>query len=228
MRAELRAAPDKRVGVQSGNRMTLSDRELTRRLRAADVDAAEALVKTYGAQAYRLAMRITRSEADAEEVVQDALWIVVRKIETFRGDAMLGTWIYRITANAAYSKLRSRGRRQRELSWDDLLPGSQPSSGGDPTRQTELRMALTAAIDELRAVDRTVIVLHDVDGMSLPDIAATLHLTLPAVKARVHRAHQRLRRRLGDDQTETSTGTHDTVTERAARAASASYRAASA
>ena len=228
MRAELRAAPDKRVRVLSANGMKLSGRELTRRLRAADVDAAEALVKTYGAQAYRLAVRITRSEADAEEVVQEALWIVVRKIETFRGDATLGTWIYRITANAAYDKLRSRGRRQREVSWDDLPPDSQPSSGGDPALQTELGMKLTAAIDELRAVDRTVIVLHDVDGMSLPDIAATLHLTLPAVKARVHRAHERLRRRLGDDLAEMSTAAHDTVTERAARAASASYRAASA
>ena len=79
-----------------------------KRLREAGADAAEALVSTYGARVYRLAVRITGSEADAEEVVQDALWTVVRRVELFRGDAALGTRIYLITANAAYDKLRRR------------------------------------------------------------------------------------------------------------------------
>jgi RNA polymerase sigma-70 factor (ECF subfamily) len=223
---ELKAVPGK-----------LSDRDLVKRLREADADAAEALVSTYGARVYRLAVRITGSEADAEEVVQDALWTVVRRVEMFRGDAAFGTWIYRITANAAYEKLRRRGRRQHEVSWDDLPPAFddekrhlQPvdnwsEKGGDPAVQTELRTVLTAAIDELRAVDRTVFVLHDVDGMSSLDIAVTLDLTVPAVKSRVHRARLFLRRRLGDYLGDISTGA--ALTERAARAASASYRAAS-
>ena len=197
MSGELRAAPDK-----------LSDRDLVKRLREADPDAAEALVNTYGARVYRLAVRITGSEADAEEVVQDALWTVVRRVEMFRGDAALGTWIYRITANAAYEKLRRRGRGQHEVSWDDLPPAFddekrhlQPvdnwsEKGRDPAVQTELRTVLTAAIDELRAVDRTVFVLHDVDGRSNPDIAATLDLTVGAVKSRVRRARLLLRRQL--------------------------------
>jgi RNA polymerase sigma-70 factor (ECF subfamily) len=226
MSGEPRAAPDK-----------FSDRDLVKRLREADADAAEALVNTYGARVYRLAVRITGSEADAEEVVQDALWTVVRRVEMFRGDAALGTWIYRITANAAYEKLRRRGRGPRAVSWDDLPPAFndekrhlQPvdnwsEKGGDPAMQTELRTVLTAAIDELRAVDRTVFVLHDVDGMSSPEIAATLDLTVPAVKSRVHRARLFLRRRLGDYLGEISTGA--ALTERAARTASASYRAAS-
>ncbi len=78
--------------------------------------------------------------------------------------------------------------------------------GRDPAVQTELRTVLTAAIDELRAVDRTVFVLHDVDGMSSPDIAVTLDLTVPAVKSRVHRARLLLRRRLRDYLGEISTG----------------------
>jgi RNA polymerase sigma-70 factor (ECF subfamily) len=207
MSGELRAAPDERMGIRPGNGLTLSDRELTRRLRAADADAAETLVNTYGARAHRLAVRITGSEADAEEVVQDALWTVVRKVEAFKGDAALGTWIYRITANAAYNQLRRRGRRQREVSWDDLPPDLQPASGDDPARQTELRTVLTAAIDELGAVDRTVVVLHDVDGMSHLDIAATLNLSVPAVKARVRRVHLLLRRRLHDYLEDVSKGT---------------------
>jgi len=204
---ELRAAPDERMGIRPGNGLTLSDRELTRRLRAADADAAETLVNTYGARAHRLAVRITGSEADAEEVVQDALWTVVRKVEAFKGDAALGTWIYRITVNAAYNQLRHRGRQQREVSWDDLLPDLQPASGDDPARQTELRTVLTAAIDELGAADRTVVVLHDVDGMSILDIAATLGLSVPAVKARVRRVHLLLRRRLCEYAEDVSKGT---------------------
>jgi RNA polymerase sigma-70 factor (ECF subfamily) len=61
---------------------------LVKRLREAGADAAEALVSTYGARAYRLALRITGTEADAEDVVRDALWTVVRRVEMFRGDAM--------------------------------------------------------------------------------------------------------------------------------------------
>ncbi len=105
------------------NGLRLSDAELVERLREGDADATETLIDTYGAQAHRLAVHITGSEADAEEVVQDALWTVVRRVEMFRGDAALGTWIYRITANAAYEKLRRRGRGQREVSWDDLPTG---------------------------------------------------------------------------------------------------------
>jgi len=210
MRGEMTAAPGK-----------LSDRDLAKRLREADADAAEALVNTYGARVYRLAVRITGSEEDAEEVVQDALWTVVRRVEMFRGDATLGTWIYRITANAAYEKLRRRARGPRAASWDHLQPGDNWSEkGDDPAVQSELRTLLTAAIDQLRAVDRAVFVLHDVDGMASLDIAATLDLTVSAVKSRVHRARLFLRRRLGDYR-------NDTVTEGAAPAASASYRAAS-
>src|SRR5216684_2616832 len=200
------------------NGLRLSDAELVERLREGDADATETLIDTYGAQAHRLAVHITGSEADAEEVVQDALWTVVRRVEMFRGDAALGTWIHRITANAAYEKLRRRGRRQREVSWDDLSPalddekrhlqavGDWSGKGGDPAVQTELRTLLTAAIDELRAEYRTVFVLHDMDGMSNPDIAATLDLTVPAVKSRVHRARLLLRRRLRDYLGEISTG----------------------
>ena len=213
-----------RARIANGSKV--SDMELLKRLRETDADAAEALVNTYGARAYRLAVRITGNEADAEEVVQDALWTVVRRVEMFRGDAALGTWIYRITANAAYEQLRRRGRRQREISWDDLPPtfddeecrlqpvDDRSQKGGDPAAQIELRTVLTAAIDELRAVHRTVFVLHDVDGMSNPDIAATLDLTVPAVKSRVHRARLLLRRRLRDYLEDISTGTSSGVAPR--------------
>ena len=98
------------------------DAPLVAQLRRADTGAAEALVGAYGDRVYRLAIRITGNASDAEEVVQDALWTASRKIDTFRGAAAFGSWVYRITANAAYEKLRRRRRTRHEVSWEDLVP----------------------------------------------------------------------------------------------------------
>jgi DNA-directed RNA polymerase specialized sigma24 family protein len=86
------------------------DAALVAQLRRADTGAAEALVGAYGDRVYRLAIRITGNASDAEEVMQDALWTASRKIDSFQGAAAFGSWVYRITANAAYQKLRGRRR----------------------------------------------------------------------------------------------------------------------
>ncbi|PYO55689.1 MAG: RNA polymerase subunit sigma-70, partial [Candidatus Rokuibacteriota bacterium] len=100
-----------------GPRRVDRDRALVEALRRREPTAADRLVATYGDRAYRLATRITRSAEDAEEVVQDAFWSVIRQIDTFRGESALGSWLYRIVANAAYQKLR--GRPRAELSLDE-------------------------------------------------------------------------------------------------------------
>src|SRR5438105_5992493 len=97
------------------------DAALVAQLRRADAGAAEALVGAYGDRVYRLAIRITGNASDAEEVVQDALWTVVRKIDSFRGESAFGSWLYRIVANAAYQKVRAQ-RRRAAISLDDVLP----------------------------------------------------------------------------------------------------------
>jgi len=179
-------------------------------LRREDPDAAERLLDRYGDRVYRLAVRITGSNEDAEEVTQDALWTVARKIGTFKGESAFGSWIYRIAANAAYQKLRTRKSRARELLLDDLLPAFdddgrhfEPMDDWSPrvdeqTLQGELRSVLEAAIDALPADYRTALVLHDVEGVSNPDIAATLGISLPAVKSRVHRSRLFVRKRLAE------------------------------
>src|SRR5262245_6074706 len=91
-------------------------------LRRREATAVEQLVETYGDPAYRLAMRITGNEQDAEEAVQDAFWSVARSIDTFRGESLLGSWIYRITANAAYQKLRKVAHRRDEFPLYQVLP----------------------------------------------------------------------------------------------------------
>jgi RNA polymerase sigma-70 factor (ECF subfamily) len=189
------------------------DLDLLEALRLQEPTAAERLVATYGERAYRLATSITGNGQDAEEVVQDAFWTVVRKIDTFRGESAFGSWLYRIVANGAYQKLRGRQSRGRDLSLDEVLPSFDArghhvgpiddwsASADDPSIQTELRMALTSAIDELPPVARTVLVLRDVEGLSNLEIAEALGLSVPIVKARVHRARLFLRKQLGDAMT---------------------------
>jgi len=184
------------------------DAALVEALRRGDEAASELLLETYGDRVYRLAIRITGNEQDAEEVAQDALWTAARKIETFKGESAFGSWVYRITANTAYQKLRGRRSRRNEVLWDDLQPvfdnhrrHSQPvvdwsGKAEEPALQTELRTVLTTAINELPADYRTAFLMHDVEGLSNPEIAETLHLSLPAVKSRVHRSRLFLRERL--------------------------------
>src|SRR5256712_12245446 len=186
------------------------DLDLLEAFRLHEPTAAERLVTTYGERAYRLATSITGSEQDAEEVVQDAFWAVVRKIDTFRGESAFGSWLYRIVANAAYQKLRGQRSRGRDLSLDEVLPSFDAWGGhvspmadwsarvDDPAVQTELRAALTSAINELPPASRTVLVLRDVEGQSTLAIAEALGLSVTAVKSRVHRARLFLRKQLGE------------------------------
>jgi RNA polymerase sigma-70 factor, ECF subfamily len=199
----------------------MADVDLLEALRRREPTAPEQLVTTYGDRAYRLATSITGNGQDAEEVVQDAFWAVVREIDGFRGESAFGSWLYRIAANAAYQKLRTRQSRRHDLSWDDVMPVFDEGGShavpladwaprvNDSSVQTELRMALTAAIDELPAAYRTALVLRDVQGLSNAEIADILGLNIPVVKTRVHRARLFLRKQLGDAMTslDATTGT---------------------
>ena len=189
------------------------DRDLVEGLRLHEATAAERLVATYGDRAYRLARGITGNAEDAEEVVQDVFWTVVRKIDTFRGESAFGSWLYRIVANAAYQKVRGRQSRRAEVSLDDVLPlfdergqhvapmADWSSRVDDHAVQIDLRMALTSAIDKLPADYRTAVLLRDVEGLSHLQIAEVLSLSVPTVKSRVHRARLFLRKELGDTMT---------------------------
>jgi RNA polymerase sigma-70 factor (ECF subfamily) len=185
------------------------DAELLEALRRRDPTAAECLVSAFGDRAYRLAIAITDNRPDAEEAVQDAFWSVVRNVATFRGDAALGSWVYRITANAANRKRRSGARRRDEMSLDEILPffhdhghHAAPIADWstvihDPAVQTELRSVLASALEELPDQYRTVIILHEVEGLSMAEVADCLDVTVPTAKSRAHRARLLLRLRLG-------------------------------
>ena len=187
-----------------------ADAELVEALRREEPDAAERLVERYGDRVYRLAMRITGLKEDAEEAAQDALWTAARKVSMFKGESAFGSWIYRITANAAYQKLRTRRQKSAEIALEDVLPALdgegrhfEPMDDwsnrvDEQALQGELRSVLQKAIDGLPADYRTALVLHDVEGLSNPDIAEALNISLPAVKSRVHRSRLFVRKQLAD------------------------------
>jgi RNA polymerase sigma-70 factor (ECF subfamily) len=184
------------------------DATLLAALRAQSPEATEMLVETYGDRVYRLTYRITGSNEDAEEATQDALWTAARKIDSFKGESQFGSWLYRIAANAAYQKLRTRRAKAREIALDDVLPTLdadgvhfEPMDDWTPRVDDnvvngELRDVLESAIAELPPDYRTALVMHDVEGMPNPDIAETLGISLPAVKSRIHRSRLFVRKKL--------------------------------
>lgn len=186
------------------------DAGLVEALRREDPEAPELLVERFGDRVYRLALRITGSNEDAEEAAQDALWTAARKIQMFKGESAFGSWLYRITANAAYQKLRSRRSKAAEIAIDDVLPAFDDAGRhfepmddwsnrvDEKALQGELRRALADAIGALPPDYRTALVLHDVEGLSNPDIAEALGISLPAVKSRVHRSRLFVRKRLAE------------------------------
>jgi RNA polymerase sigma-70 factor, ECF subfamily len=184
------------------------DWRLVDALRRHDATAAERLVAAFGDRAYRLAIGITGNRQDAEDAVQDALWNVVRKIDTFRGRSSFRSWIYRITANAAYQKRRSGAHRHNGITLVDVAPRfdedgrhADPMTDwstklADPAIQREMRDALASALDELPPRYRAAIVLRDVEGLSTAEVADALGIMVGTAKTRAHRARLLLRKRL--------------------------------
>ena len=168
------------------------DADLVAALRRHEPGAAETLLARYGTLLYRVAVRITRSVPDAEDVVQDSVWAAVSRIQSFRGAAAFGSWLYRIATNAAYEVCR---RRRTELVQPTAPVPDRSAADAHPV-QAELRDVLAAAIGGLPADHGEVFRLHAVEGLSNSEMAQALGLSVPAVKSRLHRSRRYLRARL--------------------------------
>jgi RNA polymerase sigma-70 factor, ECF subfamily len=189
----------------------ISDTVLVERLRGGDTVALERLIGRYASRIYRVARGITRTESDAEEVVQDVFLTLARKIDRFDGRAALGTWIYRVTTNAALIKRRGK-RAQLEVSLDEYLPTFGEDGHRDGERSylladwsqspetdlldDEARAVLRSGIDQLPEPYRAVLILRDVEELSNDEVAAILGESMASVKSRLHRARMALRERL--------------------------------
>ena len=182
------------------------DQQLIGQLQRRETGAADALATIYGPMIHQLAFRYMKSWEDAEEVAQDVMMKVVRRIDAFRGDSALSSWIYRITFNTAMSRLRNSKHsrplevRQADLAKDDSLePFEIPDWSGlgdDAVMRAEMRKALASALTELPAVYRAPVVLRDIQGLSTQEASKVLNVKTQTLKSRLHRGRMMLRERL--------------------------------
>ncbi|HEU5257296.1 MAG TPA: sigma-70 family RNA polymerase sigma factor [Vicinamibacterales bacterium] len=184
------------------------DRRLVARLQARDEAAVHELAERYGPRIYQLALRQMKNPEDAEEVTQDVLLKVYRKIGAFRGDSALSSWIYRITFNTAMSRLRTskleRAAQHRERTRDEQDEGHQtrvqPADWShmpdEELLRAQLRRAVMAAIQDLPEIYREPVVLRDIEGLTTEEASTRLHVKDQTLKSRLHRGRLLLRERL--------------------------------
>lgn len=181
---------------------------LIERLKAGDQAALEAIFNLYSGKLYNVAHRILGAAADTEEVIQDVFWTVYRKAKSFQGNSQFSTWLYRLTVNAALGKIR-RSKRNKEVEYEEFLPKFQDDGHhmirpvvdwsdtlDEKYARRELQELLGKALSQLKPLDKAVIVLSDLEGLSDSQIAASVGLTVSAVKTRLHRARLFLRGKL--------------------------------
>ena len=188
---------------------TDSERELIGRMQAGDISAVAELSSAYGPRIHQLAFRYLKNWEDAEEVAQDVLMKVHRKIGAFRGDAALSSWIYRITFNTAMSRLRtSRFSRPHEVPAVDMNLGNGETAPQEPADwsaladdrvlRAEMRTRLIEALTYLPEVYRIPVILRDIQGLSTEEASSILKVKPQTLKSRLHRGRLILREHLGD------------------------------
>lgn len=181
------------------------DQELLTRSQAGDMAAFEALVEAHRDKVFGLALRMTRSDADAAEITQDTFLSAYQHLNEFRGDAAFGSWVHRIAANHALMRLRHRRVVQAA---EEEIKGPEFTERGslaeypqqdwsrdaeEKALDAELGQAIQQATDRLPEGYREVFLLKDVEGLSYEQIAELTGDSVPAIKSRLHRARLALR-----------------------------------
>lgn len=176
------------------------DATLVERLVAKDPAAVSEFYALYRRRILAVALRVVDDSWDAEEVLQDVVWIAVRKAEGFRGEAEFSSWLYRVTQNCAKMLLRKRRRLPTPYSTEDLeapLAAHHAQSAHlQPEHSAAERMdaeRIGAHIDRLDPINREVFLMAALAGEPAETVSAHLGLSILAVKARLHRARQTLR-----------------------------------
>jgi RNA polymerase sigma-70 factor (ECF subfamily) len=209
MEAELERGADVATSAEARS-VPSAEEQFLERLRAGEAAAFNRLVEERSGDIYALLYRLTEDPEEARDLTQETFLQAFRHLASFRGDADLRTWLYRIAVNQARNRWRwwKRRRRDRTVSLDapasddidsPLSAGLAGDEGLDPERQAlarERELALHAALKSLARPYREVIVLRDIEGLSYEEVANTLDLNVGTVKSRLSRGRNELRRRL--------------------------------
>tara|TARA_B100000686_G_scaffold335840_1_gene404942 strand:- start:98 stop:727 length:630 start_codon:yes stop_codon:yes gene_type:complete len=186
-----------------------TEESLVRDLQNGDLEAYDKIAEIYQKKIYGLSFNLTRNQMDAQDVTQEVLLTLFRKINMFQGKSAFSSWVYRIAVNASYMKLRSK-KKEPNISIDELMPsfngaGFQQEKIQDWSENTEsliftkeTRAIINKAVDLLPEKEKVVFLLRDVEGFSSEKAGEILGLTVPAVKSRLHRARLFLRKKLSN------------------------------
>lgn len=171
------------------------ERDLVARCRRGDMTAFEELYRRHSGRLYNVVYRMTGSAADAEDVLQDVFLQAYRRLDSFRGEAALGTWLYRLAVNTCLDHVRShQGRQRKHTDFIEDVEGLEPvaSPSWRPDRVLD-RMDLEWAISQLPPSYRSAFVLHDVEGHEHHEVADMLGIAEGTSKSLLHKARIRLR-----------------------------------
>jgi RNA polymerase sigma-70 factor, ECF subfamily len=176
--------------------MDSSDAALLERARTGDRRALDDLLSRHQRRVYRFGLKMCRDPEDAKDVLQETLLAVARNVKDFRGASSVSTWLYTIARSFCIKKRRrSKYAPEQEESLDAREPGAEARQIEDPSRGPEeelagrqVESALEQAIAGLDPMYREVLVLRDVEGLTAPEVAEVMGLTVEAVKSRLHRA----------------------------------------
>jgi RNA polymerase sigma-70 factor (ECF subfamily) len=185
--------------------MSEPERTLLRRLRDRDERAFRELVETHRDRVFNITYRMLGDRAEAEDVAQEVFISVFKTIETFREEARFSTWLYRVTVNHCKNRIKYLARRH-DRDRDELDETSHETNGaaGEPRHVppdralegAQLEVLLQEAIAHLDDDQRVVVVLRDVEDLSIEEICEITGLPDGTVKSRLHRARLVLRKRL--------------------------------
>lgn len=172
-------------------REPVPESDLVRRSQAGDVEAFEAIYRQHAARIYTLACRMAGSPEDGEDLLQEIFLQVHRKLGSFKGDAALGTWLYRLALNHCLDYVRSRQAKMGKLT-ETLDAETSP----EPVARREspiAKMDLDRAIERLPEGCREAFVLHDVEGFDHKEVADQLGIAEGTSKSQVFKARTKLR-----------------------------------
>jgi RNA polymerase sigma-70 factor (ECF subfamily) len=172
------------------------DAALLARVVQGDHDAFTELMRRHEDRVFALCMRMMGSRAAALDASQETFLTLYRKAGQYRGSAAVGTWLYRIAVNTCYDQLR-RQQRRPVVPLPEHLDPSDPAAQ-DGFESVDLRPSVEAALASLTPEFRTVVLLSDVEGLSLPEVAAVLKVPVGTVKSRLFRARRQLAGMLGN------------------------------
>ena len=173
----------------------MDERDLINRVRAGDGIAERALYDAHVDRVYRLAYRLAGDDALAQDFTQETFIRAFAKLDTFRGDSALSTWLHAITTSVVLNGLRKVKRfHKREAD----IEAADGVSGGRREAEPDLKVRLKQAIDALPEGYRTVFVMHDVEGFTHEEIGVALGVETGTSKAQLSRARAKLRESLKD------------------------------